>query len=89
MTVPTKVRDCSPAESILGLAVGRVPLPFLTIRIVFFSDMSDRYAELLTRGRYRRLAGEGVTVRSSRCRSQFSIRLLDDETELAILPVWW
>jgi hypothetical protein len=62
VTVPTKVRDRSPAESIFGLAVGRVPLPFLTIRIVFFSDMSDRYVELLTRCRYRHLAGEGVTI---------------------------
>ena len=58
MTVPTRVRDASPVELIFGLAVGRVPFPFLTIRIVFFSDMSDLYAELLTRCRYRRLVGE-------------------------------
>jgi len=62
VTVPTKVRDRSPAESIFGLAVGRVPLPFLTIRIVFFSDMSDRYVEVLTCGGGRQLASEGVTI---------------------------
>ena len=88
MTVPTRARVATPAEWPTDLSVGLL-LPFLTIRIVFFSDMSDRYVELLIRCCYRRLSGEGVTIGSSRCRSQFSIRLPDDETELAILPVWW
>jgi hypothetical protein len=43
VTVPTISRAVSRAELTFGLAVGRTFSPFLTIRIVFFSDIASYF----------------------------------------------